>query len=89
MLTLYADEILHPHVLQIYQTVGNNFLFQQDIATISAIWQGTVCKLVMSYPLDWPSGSRSIFDQPPLGYSRPADTRLYPFPVATFPEFKH
>ena len=24
----YVDEVLHPHVLQIYLTVGNNFLFQ-------------------------------------------------------------
>ena len=69
----YVDESLHPHVLQIYQTVGNIFYFQQDNASIPAIWQGTVCKLVMSYPLDWPSRSRSISDRPPLGYSRQAD----------------
>ena len=69
-----VDEVLHPYVLQIYQTVGNNFLFQQDNASIPAIWQGTVCKLVMSYPLKWPSGSRSISDLPPLGYSRLEDT---------------
>ena len=36
----YVDEVLRPHVLQIYQTVGNNFLFQQDKASIPAIWQG-------------------------------------------------
>ena len=65
---------LHPHVLQIHQTVGNKVLFQQDIASIPAIWQGTVCKQVMSYPLNWPSGFRSISDRLPLGYSRPADT---------------
>ena len=85
----YLDEGLHPYVLQIYQTVWNNFLVQQDNASIPAIWQGTVCKLVMSYPLDLPSGSRSIFDRPPLGYSRPTDICSYPFPAATFPEFKH
>ena len=55
----YVDEVLYPHVLQIYQTDGNNFLFQQDNSSIPAIWQGTVCKLVMSYPLDWPFGRRS------------------------------
>ena len=47
----YVDEVLHPHYLQIYQTVGNNLLFQQANASIAAIWQGTVCKLIMSYPL--------------------------------------
>ena len=51
------DEILRPHVLQIYQTVANNFLFQQDNASVPAIWQGTECNLVMSYPLDWRSRS--------------------------------
>ena len=70
----FVDQVLHPHVLQIYQTVICNFLFQQDNANIPAIWQGTVCKLVMSYPLNWPSGSRSISDQPPLRYSGLVDT---------------
>ena len=46
------DEVLHLRVLQIYQNVGNNFLFQQHNASISAIWQGTVCNPIMSYPLD-------------------------------------
>ena len=47
----YVDEVLHPHAVQMYQTVGNNLLFQQANASIAAIWQGTVCKLVMSSPL--------------------------------------
>ena len=38
----YVDQVLNQHVLQIYQTVGNNFLFQQDNASIPTIWQGTV-----------------------------------------------
>ena len=42
---------MDPHVLPIYRAVGNNFLFQQDNAPIPAIWHGTVCKLVISYPL--------------------------------------
>ena len=50
----YVDEVLHPHVMQIYQTVGNNFRFQEDNSSIPAIWQGNVCRLVMSNPLDWP-----------------------------------
>ena len=54
----YVDEVLHPHVLHIYQTVGRNI--QQNNASIPAIWKGTVCKLFMASPLDWPSGSRSI-----------------------------
>ena len=33
------------------KTFGNNFLCQQDKDSIPAIWQGTVCRLVMSYPL--------------------------------------
>ena len=28
----FVDEVLHPYVLPISQTVGNNFLFQQDNA---------------------------------------------------------
>ena len=52
----YVDEVLHPHVLPLYWTVGTIFLFQQDNAPIPAIWQGTICKLAMAYPLDWPSG---------------------------------
>ena len=63
-----------PTCLQVNQTVGNNFLFQQDNASIPAICQRTVCKLVISYPLDWPSGSWSISDRPPLGNYRAADT---------------
>ena len=47
----YVDEGLHPNVLPIYQTVWNNFLFQKDNTGIPAIWQGTVWKLVMPYPL--------------------------------------
>ena len=39
----YVGEFLHTHVLPIYQTVGNNFLFQQDNVSVPAIWQGTVC----------------------------------------------
>ena len=42
---------MDPHVLPIYRTVGNNFLFQQDNAPIPAMWHGTVCKLVISYTL--------------------------------------
>ena len=45
----YVYEVLHPHVLQIYQTVKSIFFFQQDNASIPAIWQGTVCSLVISY----------------------------------------
>ena len=85
----YVDKVLHPNVLQIYQTVGSNFFFQQDNVSIPSIWQGTVCKLVMSYPLDWRFGSGSISNWPPMGYSRPVDTWSYPFPAATFPEFEH
>ena len=70
----YLDEVFYPHVLQIYQTLGSNYFFQQDNVSMPAIWQGTVCKLLMSYPLDRPSLSRSISDLTPLGYSRPADT---------------
>ena len=70
----YVEEVLHQHVLQIYQTVGINFLFQQDTASIPVTWQGTICKLVMSYSLDWRSGSDSIADRPSLGYSRLAGT---------------
>ena len=46
------------------QSVGNNFLFQQDNVSIPAVWQGTVCRLVMSYPFDWPSGSQAISVRP-------------------------
>ena len=84
-----GDEVLHPHVLQICQTFGNNFLFQQDNASIPAIWQGTICKLAMSYPLDWLSGSGFISNQTPMVYSRVVGTRSYPFSAATFPEFIH
>ena len=48
-----------PTCLQIYQTVGNTFLFQQDNASIPAVWQGTVCELVMSYPLTCVPGPES------------------------------
>ena len=70
----YVGEVLHPHVLQIYQTVGKKVLFQQDNASIPAIWQGAVCKLVISYPFDWSSGFRFISKWPSRGYSRTADT---------------
>ena len=39
-----------------------HLLFQQDNVPIPVIWQETVCKLVMSYPLNWPSGP--ISNQP-------------------------
>ena len=45
---------------------------------IHAIWQGTGCKLVMAYPLDW--HSKPIPNGQPLGYSRPAGTWLLPLP---------
>ena len=39
---LYVDEVLHPHALPIYPTVGNMFLYQKENAsTKPAIWQGT------------------------------------------------
>ena len=47
----YKDEGLHPHVLPIIRTVGNILFFQQDNASIPAIWQGNVLKLIMAYPL--------------------------------------
>ena len=81
----YVDEVLHPHVLQIYQTDRNISLFQQDNTSIPAIWHGHVCKLAMSYPLDWPFRSQSISDWPPLGSSKLADTWLYRNTFVTFP----
>ena len=80
----YVDEIFRPHVLQIYLTVGNNVLFQQDISSTPAIWQGTVCRLGISYPLDWPSGARPITNRPPPGYSR---RRIYDLTPSKLPYF--
>ena len=85
----YVDEVLHPHVLQIYQTVRNISLFQQDNISIPAILQGTVCKLTMLYPIDWPFRAQSISDLPPLGSSKLADALLYLNPSVKFPKFEH
>ena len=60
----YVDEVLHPHFLQIYQTDGSNFLFQQDNVSIPVIWQGTVCKRVMSPLTGLPSPDPSPIGHP-------------------------
>ena len=80
-----VDEVLHPHVLPIYQILGNNFLFQQDNASIPAIWQGTVCKLVVPYPLDWRSRSRSISDRHPWDILGQRVHDRNPFQLLHFP----
>ena len=54
----YVDGVLHPHVMTIYWTVGNSFLFQQDSSPIPAIWRGIVRKLVLNGLLD-PDPSQS------------------------------
>ena len=77
---------MDPHVLPIYRTVGNNFLFKQDNAPIPAMWHGTVCKLVIAYPLT------SLPDPDPtehpviFGIGGGGVYDLYPFPAAILPE---
>ena len=61
----YVDERLQQHVLPIYQTFWNKFLFQEDNAGIPAIWEGTVWKLVMPNPLTGRQGpDPSLIDHP-------------------------
>ena len=74
-----VDEFLHTHVLQIYQNVGNNLLFQQDNASTHTFNLARNC-LHASHinTLDWPSRSS---DLPKVILGR----HLYPFQTATSP----
>ena len=60
----YVDEVLPLHVLQIYQTVGNSFLFQQDNASIPTIWQGLFASWSCHTPLTGVPGP----DPSPIGH---------------------
>ena len=78
-----VDEVLHPRPENLSDCWKHFFLPARQCQHTCNMTR-TVCKLVMSYPFNWPSGSRSISHQPPLGYSRLADTCRIPFQLPYF-----
>ena len=75
----YVDEDLHPHVILIYQTAGNNFLFQQVYAPPPICNTARYCLQAGHVNTGgWPSGSSDLHNQTPLGYSRPGYVTCIP-----------
>ena len=75
----YVDENLHPHVVLIYQTAGNNFLFQQVNAPPPICNTARYCVQAGHVNTGgWPSGSSDLHNQTHLGYSRPGYVTCIP-----------
>ena len=65
----HVDKVIYPHILPIYQTVGNNILFQQDNARPHTCNMASNCLQASHVNTLVP---RSIPNRTPLRYYRPA-----------------